>query len=475
MRKLFKDYLAEIPKEEILSYYIEQNHSAKESEKHFNCSQAIFMRLLKHYGIHKPVDLHNEQIKRSKLERFGDPNYNNKEKRAKTNLEKYGVVNQFQRKDLFPLIKKTKIERYGDYANTAKGFTTRITHYGSIEESYRQQAETYKQTCLERYGVPNSAQAEETKSKIAEGLKNTFLEKYGSESYWAMPGAKKSNGAVNSHANTAFAEKLDEAGIPYDREIPLDGKVFDFRVGSTLIEIDPAPTHNVNWSPYGQVRITKNYHEEKTRIAANNGYGCIHVFDWDSPDKIIAMLTARGAVGARKCDCRRISAQEAKNFLDEHHLQGYAKDSCRLGLYYDGKLVSIMTFGKPRYSKRSEWELIRYASCLNVTGGAKKLLSEFIRLYDPESIVSYCDLSKFSGKTYIDLGFKRGRKAGPSCHWYNIKTKQHITDNLLRQRGFDQLFGTSYGKGTSNEQLMLDAGFCQVYDCGQATYIWRKS
>ena len=27
-----------------------------------------------------------------------------------------------------------------------------------------------------------------------------------------------------------------------------------------------------------------------------------------------------------------------------------------------------------------------------------------------------------------------------------------IIDNLLRQRGFDQLFGTNYGKGTSNEK-----------------------
>ena len=47
----------------------------------------------------------------------------------------------------------------------------------------------------------------------------------------------------------------------------------------------------------------------------------------------------------------------------------------------------------------------------------------------------------------------------------------HITDGLLRQRGFDQLFGTHYGKGTSNEQLMLDNGFVEIYDCGQQAYV----
>ena len=42
----------------------------------------------------------------------------------------------------------------------------------------------------------------------------------------------------------------------------------------------------------------------------------------------------------------------------------------------------------------------------------------------------------------------------PSKHWYHLNSKRHITDNLLRQRGYDQLFNTNYGKGTNNEELM---------------------
>jgi hypothetical protein len=55
-----------------------------------------------------------------------------------------------------------------------------------------------------------------------------------------------------------------------------------------------------------------------------------------------------------------------------------------------------------------------------------------------------------------------------------MSTEQHITDNLLRQRGFDQLFGTNFGKGTNNEQLMLDHKFIEIYDAGQATYVWNS-
>ena len=58
------------------------------------------------------------------------------------------------------------------------------------------------------------------------------------------------------------------------------------------------------------------------------------------------------------------------------------------------------------------------------------------------------------------------------------ENKKHITDYLLRQREFDQLLSKEYGcyrKGTSNEELMKEHGFVEVYDAGQATYVWNAS
>ena len=132
-----------------------------------------------------------------------------------------------------------------------------------------------------------------------------------------------------------------------------------------------------------------------------------------------------------------------------------------------------MTFGKPRYNKKYEYELIRFCSSDKVVGGAEKLFKYFVNTYAPKSIISYCDLSKFTGKTYSKLGFTY-LQTSIGKHWYNTKTNQHITDNLLRQQGFDRLFKTNYGKGTSNEQLMLENGFVEIYDAGQATYIYNN-
>lgn len=135
-----------------------------------------------------------------------------------------------------------------------------------------------------------------------------------------------------------------------------------------------------------------------------------------------------------------------------------------------------MTFGKPRYNKKYEYELLRlcYHPDYLVVGGAEKMFSYFIQTYQPENIISYCDNSKFGGNVYKKLGFLQSKESKPSRHWFNIKTHIHITDNLLRQRGFDQLFNTSFGKGSNNDNLMRDSGFVEIYDSGQSAWVWKK-
>ena len=146
------------------------------------------------------------------------------------------------------------------------------------------------------------------------------------------------------------------------------------------------------------------------------------------------------------------------------------------GLYYNGELIEIMSFGKPRYNKKYEYELLRLCTKFeyNVIGGSEKLFKYFINNYNPTSIISYCDNSKFKGNVYKTLGFELKNYGTPSKHWYNDKLKLHITDNLLRQRGFDQLFKTKYGKGVSNEQLMRNNKFVEIYDAGQSVWVWNN-
>ena len=328
-------------------------------------------------------------------------------------------------------------------------------------------------TNLQRYGVENAACLSDVKAKIRTSLQNTFLEKYVSTCYWTSADCKVSYSTIHSAPNESFAKLLESRNVTYEREFKLVNRSYDFRISTNLVEINPSATHNSTWGIFSTQGLDKYYHKDKSQLAENNGYRCIHVWDWDDKDRIVKLLLPRKRIFARKCEVRDVDLSTTREYLNTYHLQGYARDSIRVGLYYNDELVSIMTFGKPRYNKKCEYELIRYCSSYDVVGGAEKLFTHFIRTYNPTTVVSYCDKSKFTGKTYLNLGFKFITN-NVSKHWYNPITNVHVTDNFLRQRGFDQIFNTDYGKGTSNDVLMLEAGFIEIFDAGQSTYIWFK-
>lgn len=328
---------------------------------------------------------------------------------------------------------------------------------------------TLRNTFLSKYGVPNPMQLDYYQEK----MRQTILERYGVP-YYCMTSDCRGASNNDSSCNNQFAKLLEEKSISYEREFHIDTFSYDFKVGNFLIEINPTPYHNSTWSPFNNPK-DKSYHSKKTKVALGHGFRCIHVWDWDDKNKIISLLLHRETVYARSCVIREVSKKDCIEYLNRYHLQGWAKSKINLGLYYNDELVSLMTFDKPRYNKNYEYELIRFCSHKYIVGGAEKLFKHFVTMYNPQSIISYCDNSKFLGDVYTKLGFLCVDHGIPTRHWYGINSGKHITDNLLRQRGFDQLFGTEYGKGTSNEQLMIEHGFVEIYDCGQSCYIWKKN
>lgn len=424
---MVKKETALLTEEKLKELYIIDNLTVKEIAEKYNIGVATVNRKLKHYNIKKSEDQRRLAISKTKQ---------NKTEEEKLLYSKHiSEARKGKGVGVIPWNKGTK----GLQVAWNKGISTpgRPRTAESLEKA--------RQTCLERYGVEWACQRQEARLK-----------------------------GKNSNANVEFEELLKVNNISYEREFPIGSYSYDFKVGQYLIEINPYATHNSTWGIRNNLPKSANYHKQKSKLAKENGYFCIHKFDWDAPQKIVSLLQTKKQIGARECQIKEITKEEAKDFINCNHLQSYAKDTIRLGLYHDNTLVSIMTFGKPRYNKKYDYELIRYCSVLNIAGGSERLFAHFVKTYKPTSIVSYCDESKFSGNTYLKLGFELTSCGRPGKHWYNPKTQRHITDNLLRQRGFDQLFKTSYGKGTSNDALMLNAGFVEIYDCGQATYVWHN-
>ena len=480
----------------LLSDELKQKRSSKAKET-----------FLKKYGVDNPAKSKEvlAKMQKTNLEKYG-VEYSAqadvvKEKVKKTNLERYGVEYSFQADLVKGKIKATNLDRYGvdnpsksdvikskivksnrknlgvDYPMQSKEVMdkSRVTSLEKYGTEYPNQSDIVKSkidaSTLEHYGVNRVCKLDEFKKKVVD----TNRERYGVD-YTCLIYSGKLKGNDSSY-NRSFAELLDSNNITYEREFLLQKYSYDFKVGDTLIEINPTATHNTRFSPYGDKSVKdKYYHRDKSELARDSGYNVIHVFDWDDTDKVLNLLKHRDTVYARNCDVRVVNDIDTNKYLDMYHLQGTCRgQKIRLGLYHNNQLVSLMTFGKSRFNKNCEYELLRYCSHYNVVGGAEKLFKYFVDNYKPNSIVSYCDTSKFSGKVYDALGFKYIKTNSPRKHWYSLKEKRHITDGLLLSQGYDRLFKENHGKGTSNEELILSRGYLPVYDCGQATYIWRSN
>ena len=410
-------------------------------------------------------------------DRYGNENYTNREQAKQTCLKKYGVENisksEYGKKLLSQAVKKAHLERHDEII--AKSKKTKLEKYGN--ENYIN-TEKIKQTCIEKYGVSNYFETKEAKEKIIQ----TNLERYGVPYSCMTEQCRQADPHAISKINKAFAKKLNSLKIDTEFEFYIDDYSYDMKISTDnlLIEINPTITHcssDKKYLPLDRFNPkNKNYHFDKLQKALKYNYFVINVWDWDDNNKIINLLMPKESLYARKLKIKEVSIQETIRFLNKYHLQGNClHQSIRLGLYNADELIQLMTFGKSRYNKNYEYELLRLCtkSGYKVIGGAEKLFNHFIRVYNPISIISYCDNSKFKGDVYKRLNMKLISYGRPSKHWYNIKTKCHITDNLLRQRGYSQLHkDKEHKKGESNEQLMLEAGYLEVYDCGQSTYVW---
>ena len=330
---------------------------------------------------------------------------------------------------------------------------TFLEKYGYIHPSKNPQIrEKFRQTCIERYGVPTPFLTEECQIK---------------------------NGQTISQVNLKFAEQLDALGIAYVLEYKLEEYSYDFYLPdyNLLVEINPTYTHTVmgnHWNNWEYKEKLEHYHLDKTNIAEQQNKHCIHIWQWDDWNKIINMLKPKEKLYARKLELKEINDKFLLNeFLSKNHIQGTCYGNLvSLGLYCGEELVQVMTFGKPRYNKNYQWELLRL--CTNnsviVIGGAERLFKYFIKQQKPESVISYCDVSKFNGDVYNRLGFKLFKQTPPTKVW--SKYNEYITDNLLRQHGADRLIGTHDGKCTNNEEIMLREGWLPIYDCGQKVFVW---
>ena len=228
------------------------------------------------------------------------------------------------------------------------------------------------------------------------------------------------------------------------------------------------------------------YHQEKSIEALKNKIRLIHIFEHEWEDEItrnkllniIKNMVAPELVNkvyARNTEVHELTIEETREFLNKYHLQNYSASSINLGLKdKDGQLLSVMTFGKPRFNQDYEYEIIRYCNKDNVsiTGGAEKLFEYFKDKYNPNSVITYCDIGKFTGQVYVRLGFKPAEITQPNYVWVEGNTNNILTRYQTQKHKLIEL-----GLGTEDQtedKIMTNIGYIKIYDSGNLKLHYRK-
>lgn len=234
----------------------------------------------------------------------------------------------------------------------------------------------------------------------------------------------------------------------------------------------------------------KNRHLVKTELCEEKEIQLFHIFEnewlninqqniWKSI--INNKLNKNLKIMARKCNIKKIDNKTTYNFLQENHLQGGVYSPINYGLYYNNELVSVMTFGKSRFDKKFQYELIRFCSRININiiGGASKLLKAFERDYKPISLISYANRRWSKGDLYNTIGFIYSHSTPANYFYFNMKNiglkKLKNERNILESRNKYQKHKLNnildnFDSELSETQNMYNNNYRKIFDCGNKVY-----
>ncbi len=467
---------------------------------------------LKKYGVENIFESEEikNKIKQVNIKRYGTEysiqSEEIKNKIKKTHLEKYGVIRASKLDSIKEKSKKINLEKYG------------VEYTGQILEAQKKR----KQTNIQKYGYFIPTKNEIVKNKIID----TKKKKYGFVSPHRISHISKENIAklsnkewlYNQHVDNqisccGIAKKLN-VGSSFVRDRLLDYNIDINNYSHSsyekeiikFINIENIKTNNRNIiSPYEldiyilkyklaiefnglywHSKHDKNYHLNKTEMCREKEIQLLHIFEneWLDPIKqdiwksiINNKLGRNNKIHARKTKIIEIKDNKlVKEFLDNNHIQGHCPCSIKLGLFYDNELVSIMIFGKTRFSKKYEYEMTRFCNkkFTSVIGGASKLYKHFVNIYNPKSIISYVDRRYSNGSLYEKLGFELSHYSNPN-YWYFKRNNLKLYSRVKFQKHKLKDMLENFDETKSEIKNMANNNYSRIFDCGNIIYTWKSN
>ena len=421
------------------------------------------------YGVDHPMKSEEIKEKRRKtcLEKFGTDNMLSLEKTKKTNLLKWGhesvMKNEEIKNRVFTGMKRSKnrktqekLDLYGISLNSSFGLFYDLTCH----------------KCNFNFLMSHTGVNIRLRGKIDP--------------------CPKCNPPIYTHSS-AEKEILQLIKKNYSGEIIENHKDL-FRGNKRFSEVDiylPKEKIAIEYNGlywHGEFYKDKKYHSDKTKYLLDKGIRLYHIWEDEwifnrdlSESYILNLLGKNQRVHARKCKIIPVNGKDYKKFCEENHFQGYSPATIILGLSYEEELVSIISLSKPRKlinskssSESKNWELIRLCSKKGTTvvGGFSKLFSEFLTVYSPEEIISYCDISKspdYERSIYNILSFSLEKTTDSGYQWV-VDGKRQNRLNWTKKK----LIKLGKNPEWTEIEIMQKMGYYRIWDCGNYKFLWKK-
>ena len=283
----------------------------------------------------------------------------------------------------------------------------------------------------------------------------------------------------NSDFQKTVLDFIDSNNIKYiinDRKILETGKEIDIFLPDYNIGIE---CNGLYW--HSELFKDKNYHKNKTDECEKQGIQLLHIWedDWKYKRDIVKSMIlnkvgrTKNRIYARKTEVKQIfDVNLVRDFLNTNHIQGFAKSSIKIGLYYEDELVSIMTFGNRKTNNKLEFELIRFCNKLNtnVIGGADKLLKYTLKNnIINTSIFSYSDNSFFDGALYKKIGFDFISETKLNYYWIVNNIREHRFNYNKKK-----LIKMNNSPEDTEYEIMTKKGYYRLWSCGMKKWIFKK-
>jgi len=261
---------------------------------------------------------------------------------------------------------------------------------------------------------------------------------------------------------------IESLGFARPEKLKQGRKEIDVFVPEKLIGIEYCGLHwhNEN-SPDPR---NKQYHRHKMVAANEAGIRLVTIFEdeWLEREEqvrnvIRAILGKTDTVSARHTKVAVVEKQQAKVFLNKHHIQGgNINFYLAIGLMHNDQLVGLMTFGHHHRGGINVLNRMCFAGGISVIGGASRMLTHAtntLSMLGINSITTWSDNRWSEGAVYGKLGMTMVSELEPG-YSYCRRDRRYSKQSL-------KLTKEEAASGFGEAEIRKAQGFNRIWDCGK--------